>query len=85
MEQSDQQWRQQFVAEVWRRYEEVQQWAMANWPDPEHPLSSADFVEARKAILALGQARHADTASAAALEPVAGGPQYQDVTPAPWP
>ncbi|HEV7816155.1 MAG TPA: hypothetical protein VGP06_13775 [Janthinobacterium sp.] len=82
MEDSDNSIR-QFVHELERRFEEVQQWAIANWPDPEHPLSSSNFVEARKEILALGQMsseinRHAP-------EPADGGPQYVSTTPAPWP
>jgi hypothetical protein len=38
--------RRKFVTEVWKRYVEVQNWAIANWPDREHPLSNSDFVEA---------------------------------------
>ncbi len=83
--QTDQ--RRQFINEVWRRYEEVQQWAIEHWPDPDHPLSSADFVEARKEILALGQAAEPSGRSERAAEaaPEQGGAQYVDVTPAPWP
>ena len=80
--------RREFVAELWRRYEALQEWAISHWPDQQHPLSSADFVEARKEILSLRspagslkQSGHAD----AAAEPEDGGPQYRDVTPAPWP
>ena len=40
--------RRKFVAEVWRRFEEVQNWAIANWPDKDHPLTTSDFVEGRK-------------------------------------
>ncbi|MES2257558.1 MAG: hypothetical protein V4724_03515 [Pseudomonadota bacterium] len=84
----DEQQRRQFISELWRRYEEVQAWAIANWPDPEHPLSSADFVEARKEILALGQAdarAKRDAGAPQGAEPEQGGAQYVDVTPAPWP
>ena len=72
-----------YIAEVWRRFEEVQQWAIEHWPDAAHPISSSDFVEARKEILALGQKRGGGQRREA--EPADGGAQYVDVTPTPWP
>ena len=83
----DEQTRRQFINEVWRRYEEVQQWAIANWPDGEHPLSTSDFVEGRKEILGLGLTGDARLSAAARSEPEPeqGGAQYIEVTPAPWP
>ncbi|WP_058047945.1 hypothetical protein [Janthinobacterium sp. Ant5-2-1] len=79
--------RREFIAELWRRYEALQEWAVSHWPDQQHPLSSADFVEARKEILglrspagSLNQPSQKDEA-----EPEQGGAQYVDVTPAPWP
>jgi hypothetical protein len=81
----DEQSRRQFIDELWRRYEEVQNWAIANWPDMEHPLSTSDFVEARKEILALGLPAAARPPVQDAAEPEQGGAQYIDVTPAPWP
>ena len=83
MENSEQ--RRQFVGELWRRLEALQEWAIHNWPDQQHPLSSANFVEARKEILALGHLDTAKHAATGAAEPADGGPQYVDVTPAPWP
>ncbi|PHV06336.1 hypothetical protein CSQ96_15995 [Janthinobacterium sp. BJB412] len=83
MENSDQ--RRQFVGELWRRFEALQEWAILNWPDQQHPLSSANFVEARKEILALGHDEIFKQAEPSAAEPADGGPQYIDVTPAPWP
>jgi len=79
--------RRKFVADVWHRFEEVQNWAIANWPDSEHPLSTSDFVEGRKEILGLGlpAAQKLTRDPQAAPEPEDGGPQYLDVTPAPWP
>lgn len=77
--------RRQFINEVWRRYEEVQQWAIANWPDGERPLSTSDFVEGRKEILGLGLVPEARLTRSAELEPEQGGAQYIEVTPAPWP
>ena len=75
--------RQQFANELLHRFDEMQQWAMANWPDSAQPLSAADFAQARKNILALLPMtseinRHEP-------EPADGGAQYVDVTPAPWP
>lgn len=82
----DEQLRRQFVAEAWRRYEALQSWAISHWPDPEHPLSTSDFVEGRKEILALGQGHERwRQALQAGAEPEHGGQQYEPVTPMPWP
>lgn len=79
--------RRAFVAEMWRRFESLQEWAISHWPDQQHPLSSADFVESRKEILSLrspaGPLNQASQNNEA--EPEQGGAQYVDVTPAPWP
>ncbi|MGV7206891.1 hypothetical protein ACLB1G_03435 [Oxalobacteraceae bacterium A2-2] len=77
--------RRQFIQELWRRFEDLQQWAVDNWPDRDHPLSSADFVEARKEILGLRAPHQSAATPRDAAEPEDGGPQYVDVTPAPWP
>ncbi|NVI81496.1 hypothetical protein [Janthinobacterium sp. BJB401] len=79
--------RREFIAELWRRFEALQEWAVSHWPDQQHPLSSADFVESRKEILSLrspaGSLNQPATRDAA--EPEQGGAQYVEVTPAPWP
>nr|WP_314636319.1 hypothetical protein [uncultured Janthinobacterium sp.] len=81
--------RREFIAELWRRFEALQEWAVSHWPDQEHPLSSADFVEARKEILSLrspaGSLSQPAARHGAEPEPEQGGAQYVDVTPAPWP
>jgi hypothetical protein len=79
--------RRQFISELWQRFEQLQAWAEENWPDKEHPLSSADFVESRKEIL--GLRNPAQAPGRARLEgepePEQGGAQYVDLNPAPWP
>lgn len=86
-EEAQEQARREFVAELWRRFETLQEWAVSHWPDQQHPLSSADFVEARKEILSLrspaGSLNQPSQQNEA--EPEQGGAQYVDVTPAPWP
>ena len=84
--------RRHFINELWQRYEQLQQWAEENWPDKEHPLSSADFVETRKELLGLRNPAQAPGRPAArgdaqgdAREPEQGGAQYIDVNPTPWP
>ncbi|WP_353056202.1 hypothetical protein [Janthinobacterium sp. JC611] len=79
--------RREFVAELWRRFETLQEWAVSHWPDQQHPLSSADFVESRKEILSLRSPAGSlsQPATRDAAEPEQGGVQYVDVTPAPWP
>ncbi len=88
-EEAQEEARRAFVAELWRRFESLQEWAVSHWPDTQHPLSSADFVEARKEILGLrspaGPLNQPATRDGAEPAPEQGGAQYLDVTPAPWP
>lgn len=81
----DDQARRAFINELWERFEELQQWAEANWPDQENPLTSADFVEARKEILGLRNPSQAPGKVPEAREPEQGGAQYVNLNPAPWP
>ena len=87
--QQEEEARREFIAELWRRFETLQEWAVSHWPDRQHPLSSADFVEARKEILSLrspaGSLNQPAMRDAAEPAPEQGGAQYVDVTPAPWP
>ncbi|MGK5067847.1 hypothetical protein D3C81_730930 [compost metagenome] len=86
-EEAQEEARREFIAELWRRFEALQEWAVSHWPDQEHPLSSADFVEARKEILSLRSPAGSlnQPAQNNEAEPEQGGAQYVDVTPAPWP
>jgi len=81
--------RRQFIGELWQRFEQLQAWAVENWPDKEHPLTSADFVESRKEILGLRNPEQAPGGGPGRLlsepEPEQGGAQYVDLNPAPWP
>lgn len=83
--------RRQFIQELWTRFEQLQQWAEENWPDQEHPLSSADFVETRKELLGLRNPAQAPGRPRPPIqqrdtrEPEHGGEQYEDMNPAPWP
>jgi hypothetical protein len=79
----DEEARRRFISELWQRFEQLQAWAVENWPDKQHPLSSADFVEARKEILGLRNPAPAPLRQV--VEPEQGGPQYIDDNPAPWP
>ncbi|MRW90624.1 hypothetical protein GJ699_11555 [Duganella sp. FT80W] len=77
--------RRRFIGELWQRFEQLQAWAVENWPDRENPLSSADFVESRKEILGLRNPSQAPSRPAGEPEPEQGGAQYVDLNPAPWP
>jgi hypothetical protein len=72
-----------FRNELMRRFDELVHWAVDNWPDQSRPLTAVDFVEMREKIAVAGakpgEAEEQD------LEPSEGGPQYRQVTPAPWP
>jgi hypothetical protein len=85
--QQEEEARREFIAELWRRFEALQEWAVSHWPDQQHPLSSADFVETRKEILSLRSPAGSwnQPSQNNDAEPEQGGAQYQDVTPAPWP
>ena len=85
--QQEEEARREFIAELWRRFEALQEWAVSHWPDQRHPLSSADFVESRKEILSLRSPAGSlnQPAQRNEVEPEQGGAQYVDVTPAPWP
>jgi hypothetical protein len=85
--QQEEEARREFIAELWRRFEALQEWAVSHWPDQQHPLSSADFVETRKEILSLRSPAGSlnQPSQNIEAEPEQGGAQYQDVTPAPWP
>ena len=77
--------RRRFIGELWQRFEQLQAWAVENWPDRENPLSSADFVESRKEILGLRNPSQAPSRPVGEPEPEQGGAQYVDLNPAPWP
>jgi hypothetical protein len=77
--------RRQFISELWQRFEQLQAWAVENWPDKENPLSSADFVESRKEILGLRNPAQTPAGQPVDREPEEGGAQYIDLNPAPWP
>ena len=80
--------RRQFISDLWQRFEQLQAWAEENWPDKEHPLSSADFVESRKEILGLRNPAQAPGRALSAKgepEPEQGGAQYENLNPTPWP
>ena len=73
----------EFVNELERRFQEVQDWAIAHWPHADRPLTPANFVEARKEILAMGQMT--SEINRREPEPADGGAQYVSTAPAPWP
>lgn len=77
-----------YAAELTRRFDELVQWAMSNWPRPEYPLLLSDFTESRREISQivgpkLGDSDEHDSPPG----PAFGGDdgQYRDVNPMPWP
>jgi hypothetical protein len=76
--------RRRFISELWQRFEQLQAWAVENWPDQEHPC--------RARILSSHARRYWDCAvrrrrpgQPVDREPEQGGAQYVDLNPAPWP
>lgn len=80
-----------FATEVLQRYDAFRAWAIEHWPNPDDPLSSADFSAGRRELAVLLDARlDGRAADAAPAVPPATGEdpdadQYLPVTPAPWP
>lgn len=71
-----------FAAEVARRFDEFTRWTIEQWPHKSHPLQQSDFSASRREIAGiLGDKLSADHDDS----PSAGGPQYFNVNPAPWP
>ena len=64
-----------------RKIDELIAWAVMNAPN-ENDLSYKDFD---KACEHLREAAYGKHSSKSAPEPADGGPQYESVTPAPWP
>lgn len=71
-----------FTAELARRLEEMEQWALQHWPDQVRPLSHADFSPLRYELSLLGARQKNPDHDPAPSE---GGPQYINMNPAPWP
>jgi hypothetical protein len=74
-----------FHAEVKKRFEEFVVWSVAH-SSGKHTLANADFDDCRKEISKLAE-RSFDIGerNAAIPEPSEDGPQYVNVSPAPWP
>ena len=78
----------QYAAELTRRFDELVQWALANWPKREFPLLSSDFSASRREISKIVGPKLGDADEPDSLPPPAFGGndgQYRDVTPMPWP
>lgn len=74
---------QAFSRELSRRFEDLVRWAIANWPERERPLTESDFTRVRQEMAQLGASPEAVVKEAP--EPSAGGEQYVNINPSPWP
>ena len=80
---TDQNEKERFAADLEQRFQDVMQWALTTWPDPEHPIAPGDFEDVHKAVQAIAhRVRHP---SGEALAPSEGGAQFVSIVPAPWP
>lgn len=78
----------QYAAELTRRFDELVNWALANWPKPEYPLLSSDFSESRREISQIVGPKLGDGEERDSLPRPAFGSddrQFRDVNPMPWP
>lgn len=74
---------QAYSKELSRRFEELVRWAIDNWPERGRPLSEADFARVRQEMVQLGVPP--ETIVKEAPDPAAGGEQYVNINPSPWP
>lgn len=75
-----------YAAELTQRFEELTNWAIANWPKKEFPLLQSDFSEARREISEIAGPKLGDGEGGPAGAGIAHGSlQYRDVNPMPWP
>lgn len=78
----------QYAAELTSRFDDLVQWALANWPRKEFPLQSSDFCASRREISQIVGAKLGDSdahADNAASPPGNDQEQFRDVNPMPWP
>lgn len=77
---------QKFAEALALRVDELTVWAISHWPDPQHPLRPEHFNAVREAFAAIAALQPVLRPAEAALpSPSAGGPQYLDSDPTPWP
>lgn len=76
-----------YAEELTRRFDDMVQWAIANWPTQAYPLLSSDFSASRREIAQivgskLGEGEAADKATHG--RPPDEAP-FVDMNPMPWP
>jgi hypothetical protein len=69
-----------------QRFEELTDWAVANWPRKDEPLLKSDFDESRKELSRILGPKLGD-GDGGSSPPDGGddGGQYRELTPMPWP
>jgi hypothetical protein len=78
--------RERYAEELQARFDEYQRWAIANWPVKEQALTEAAFVAARRELqLITGAMLHPGRKPGAVPAGGPQAPQFEEVTPAPWP
>ncbi|NUU01277.1 hypothetical protein [Herbaspirillum robiniae] len=78
--------REKYAQELQARFADYKRWAMANWPVKEQALTDAAFVAAQRELeLITGAMLHPGRKPGATPAGGAQQPQFEDVTPAPWP
>jgi hypothetical protein len=72
-----------YAREVQRKWDELISWIIENNPDKKNTISRECFLETRQAIFRI--ANGATSIKHIEPEPEAGGAQYINDNPAPWP
>jgi hypothetical protein len=82
----------QYVASMLEKFDAFVEGALKDWPQPDRPLSSADFSVARYELLKMMNERRESASNSTASQSGAikddidsDANQYLPVTPAPWP
>lgn len=86
---NDKETRDQYALELTRRFDELREWALTNWPVKSYPLLPSDFSASGREIgeilgpkLAHGDNSGGDDNKSHCCD---DQPQYISVTPMPWP
>lgn len=68
-----------------QRFEELTDWAVANWPRKDAPLVKTDFAQCRKELAYILGPKLGDGSGGPPNEPGTDDGQYREVSPMPWP
>ncbi|HVL75232.1 MAG TPA: hypothetical protein VM406_04390 [Noviherbaspirillum sp.] len=84
----------QYAIELNQRFDDLVQWAIANWPREDFPLMQSDFDQARRQIAEIAGPRLGEPGEQQDGKPVVPDPpglddgrkgEFRNLNPMPWP